>query len=220
MSTSFVKIGLIGFCAVCFGLSLNAATQNQDNENWFVRTKAIEDLYVRVFSTHDTDTTNNTSVDSKLAFCVWEANTNKNNEVTVYMPTTLEYVYQVELLDTNGAALPKKKLAEKIGVKFLDLKPSFTNDTGFELTRVHITPSLGGPYLFFPHKPGYYNGEPFYSPNDLFEIKQSGNYTLRIQFQFIVATNSNIHKTAHVVRFPPLDYPLVKVAAPAKSPPK
>ena len=215
---------LICFWTICLASFLDMTSQAGDNETAktnkvqdlydfagdmeTVKTKIVEDLYVRVFESHGT--TNNTSVNDKLAFCVWETKTNKNDEVTVYMPTTLEYLYQIELLNTNGFALPKTKLAEKVGVKFLDLKPLFANDTGFKLKIQHITPNLGGEYIFFPHKSGDYNGEPYYSPNDLFEIKQPGNYTLRIQFQLIVASSSNIYKTAHIVRFPPLEYPLVK----------
>ena len=204
MLTHFTKIKLIGLCAICLGLFFNVVSQAQDIET--VKTTTVEGLFVRVSS--ENGTTNNTSVNDKLTFCVWRMTT--NNPVTLYMPTAVEYVYQIELLDTNGFALPKKKLAEKIGKEFSDLKPSFANDTGFKLKIQHITPSLGGEYLFFPHKPGYYNGEPFYSPNDLFEIKQPGNYTLRIQFQFVLRTGHDHDKTAHVIRFPALDYPLVK----------
>jgi len=186
-------------------LFFNFVSHAEDIET--VKTKTVEDLCVRVFSSHGT--TNNTPVDDKLAFCVWRMTT--NNSMTLYMPTALEYVYRLELLDTNGSALPPTKLAEKIGVKFLDFKPSFANDTGFNLKILQTDPSLGGEHLFFPHRPGYFNGEHFYSPNDLFEIKQPGNYTLRIQFQFILRTGHGQDKTAHLVRFSPLDYPLVKL---------
>jgi hypothetical protein len=208
MNVTFTEKTRISISTICLAAFLGVAAQAQNTDNWFVRTMTVEDLYVRVFSPHDIDT-NNTSVDNKLAFCVWETKTNKNDEVTVYMPTSVEYLYQLELLDTNGIAQPKKMLAKNVGVKFLDFKPLFANDTGFELTKVHITPSLGGPYLFFPHRSGHYNGNNSYSPDDLFEIKQPGNYSLRIRFQFIVATNSNTYKSAHIVRFPPLDYPLI-----------
>lgn len=218
MRATFTKTKSVAFCTICLMSFWLWTAKAQDNEDWLVRTKTVDGFYVRVFSSHNTDTTNNTSVDNNLAFCVWQATT--SNNVAMYMPTALEYVYQLELLDTNGFALPKKKLAEKIGVKFWDFKPLFDNETGFDLTRVHITPSLGGPYLFFPHRPGHYNGEPNYSPNDLFEIKQPGNYTLRIRFQFIVSADSDRYKSAHVVRFPPLDYPLVRRAGQTNLPSK
>ena len=196
---------IFGGCIICAALFLNTIAQAQDFE--LIKTKTIDGLYIGVFSSNFT--TNGTSTDNKLNFCIWRITT--NNQTTVYVPTALEYIYQLELLDTNGVTLPKTELGKKIGVKFWDLEPSFANDKGFKLAieRAMDEPSIGARNLFFPFKPGY-GGQPFYSPNDLFEIKQPGNYMLRIRFQFIVASDTNVYKTAHIVRFPPLNYPLIK----------
>jgi hypothetical protein len=196
----------VRFCTICAGLFINTIVQAQDFE--MIRTKTIEGIYIGVFSSNVT--TNNTPPDNKLNFCIWQTTT--NNQEIVYMPTAPEYVYQLELLDTNGIALPKTELCKNIGVKYWDFAPSFAKDSGFKLAEEHIVngQGIGARYLFFPHRSGYFNGEPFYSPNDLFEIKNPGNYTLRIRFQFIVASETNVYKTAHIVRFPPLIYPLVK----------
>jgi hypothetical protein len=96
------------------------------------------------------------------------------------MPTALEYIYQLELLDTNGVALPKTELGKKIGENFSDLEPSFANDKGFKLAieRAVEEQGIGARNLFFPYRPTDYHGQSPYSPNDLFEIKKPGNYTL------------------------------------------
>jgi hypothetical protein len=201
---------VVRFFTICLGLFLNTPAHAQDFE--LTKTKAMDGFYISVFSSNFT--TNNTAVNDKLNFCIWRTIT--NNQAIVYMPTALEYVYQLDLLDTNGVALPKTELGKRIGVKFWDLEPSFANNTGFKLSREHTTESgtgIGAQWLFFPTKSGF-GGQPIYSPNDLFEIKQPGNYTLRIRFQIIVASSmADVYKTAHIVRFPPLDYPLVKSAS-------
>jgi hypothetical protein len=198
---------IAGFCAICLGLFLNIVAQAQDFE--LIKTKTMEGFYISVFSSKFT--TNNTPADDKLNYCIWRITT--NSQAIVYMPTALEYVYQLELFDTNGVAMPKTKLGKRVGVKFFDLEPSFTNDTGFKLAREHTTEpgtGIGAQWLFFPEKSGA-GGQPIYSPNDLFEIKNPGNYALRVRFQIIVASSmADVYKTAHVVRFPPLDYPLMK----------
>jgi hypothetical protein len=196
------------FCAASLAvvvLFFKVTVQAQDLE--LIKTKTIDGLYIGItgskFSTNDTPT------NDKLNFGIWRTAT--NNQAIVYIPTALEYIYQLELIDTNGVALPKTELGKKIGVKFLDLEPSFAIDNGFKLARERAMdePSWGGRYLFFPTRAGY-GGQATYSPEDLFEIKRSGNYMLRIHFQIIARTGLGQDETAHVVRFPALDYRLVK----------
>jgi len=172
-----------------------------------IETKAIDGFYIGVASS--AFTTNDTPVDDKLIFGVWKTTT--NNYAMVYIPTEPEYAYQVELLDTNGTAMPKTRLGEQVGRRFFALDTTFSSE-GAQLRRAYATDKPGFPsqYLFFPSKPGH-GGRPVYSPNDLFDIKKPGRFTLRIQFQIIVRTGTGKNKTAHIVRFPPLDYPLVKL---------
>jgi hypothetical protein len=195
----------LGYFSIWLGFFLNAIAPAQGFE--LLKTKAVDGFYIGVFSSNFT--TNETPTDNKLNFCIWRTTT--NNQATVYLPTALEYIYQLELIDTNGVALTKTELGKKVGVKYMDLEPTFANEKGFKLAIQHVMdePGVGARNLFFPFRPGY-GGRPFYSPNDLFESKQPGNYTLRIRFQLIVASSTNVYKTAHIVRFPPLDYPLVK----------
>jgi len=173
----------------------------------FIKTKAVDGFYVGVADSGFA--TNNTPITNQLIFGIWRTTT--NNNATVYIPTAPEFIYQIELLDTNGIAMPKTEFGKTVGTRFLDLDTSFDGNKGFKLRMEHPSygPEFGGQHLFFPTRPGY-KDQRFYSPTDLFEIKDPGNYKLQIHFQIIVRTGLVLDKTAHIVRFPPLDYPLVK----------
>jgi hypothetical protein len=208
MHTYLTNRIILNFHVVCLSavvLFFDAPIQAQNLQ--LTKTKVIDGFYIGVVGSGFT--TNNTTTDNKLNFGIWRTTT--NNQATVYIPTAPEYIFRIELLDTNGIALPKTELGKRVGTKFFDLDTSFDSNKGFKLRieRAMDEPDWGGQYLFFPFRPGY-GGQPFYSPNDLFEIKNPSNYKLQIRFQIIVRTGMASDKTAHIVRFPPLDYPLVK----------
>jgi hypothetical protein len=151
--------------------------------------------------------TNNTPIDGELIFGVWTTNT---NDFSVYVPYEPEYAYECELYDSNGAALPKTPYAKRFGTRYFDLDTSFSNK-GAKLRREYPLheQDLPGQYLFL-RKPDVGNGYIIYTPNDLFIIKNPGKYTLEIRFQIIVRTGRGRDMAAHIVRFPPLEYPIVK----------
>jgi hypothetical protein len=172
-----------------------------------LRTKVIDGFYIRITGT--SFTTTNTPIDDKLSFCICRTTT--NNDARVYMPTAHEYIYKIELFDTNGVEVPKTKLGKDVGTKFFALEPIFNPYKGYKLAiETTVNEGSGWCYLFFPYRPGY-GGQPFYSPNDLFDVSRPGRYTLEICFQFIVRTGVGAGEAAHIVRFPPLDYLLIKI---------
>jgi len=69
-------------------------------------------------------------------------------------------------------------------------------------------PGWGGTALFFPTRPGF-GGQTTHSADDLFVITQPGSYKLCIHFQIITRDGTKSNQL-NVVRFPRLDYPLVK----------
>jgi hypothetical protein len=114
--------------------------------------------------------------------------------------------------------MPKTDYGKRFGSKCLEWDTTFSNE-GAKLQRAVVMrePDTGMHYLFVSSdRDGTYGYT--YSPSDLFIVKKSGRYRLQIRFQMIVQTGSGLDRKAHIVRFPPLYYPLFKVdESPIKS---
>lgn len=144
--------------------------------------------------------TNDTSISDSLAMFAWT--TNRSAWITI--PEKLEYAYQVELLGTNGAAMPKTQLGKMIGTKFFefDSRGSKNGIAVVHLRARKIGEMAGAPLLFYP-----------YRMEDLFRIDKPGRYTLQISFQILTFPRTGPNRsdyTNNLIRFSPLRYPLIK----------
>ena len=199
------KLNILFITAFGF-LTLNAwAEQPPPCADEGVETKIVDGFFIGVSDRYGYT---NTSPDRDLAFSIWT--TNKiwaTNTTRVTFPTKPEFAWQVELFDTNGVAVPKTAAGKKAGTKFLDfglktavLRATFGPEPNAQRwVAMEKTMSRGGLLLF--------------RPSDLFKIEKPGNYTLKIRFQILTFPRTGPNPGEHtndLIRFPPLDYPLVK----------
>lgn len=169
------------------------AAEETMQQPMFIETGVVDGLYIGVTngkgSSHPT-------VDQNLYYMIW---TVTNNGVTVYVPTQSEYAYQIDLVDAKGVLIPKTAEGMNAGTKFNDLNTSFSNENA-KLQRISA----------------YKKNQPV-EPVHLFYIKEHfninkpGTYILHVRFQIIVRTGKGQDRTAHIVRFPVLNYSVVKV---------
>jgi hypothetical protein len=165
-----------------------------------IKTKVIHGFCIGLAGWNSDFYTNNTSSDDSLIFLPWTT----NKPAWIVVPTEPEYAYQVELFDTNGVAMPKTDLGKKAGTKFFDFD-STAYEKGITIKHLHA------------QKIGEVTDSPFlFRPSDLFKVEKPGNYTLRIRFQILAFPRTGPNHgdyTNDLIRFPPLDYPLVKSEA-------
>jgi hypothetical protein len=155
-------------------------------------TKEVDGFVIGVADSHSKNTT---SPSDELIFLPWTT----KRPVWIAVPAKPEYAYRVELLDTNGVAVPKTEAGKEAGSKFYEFGP---RNNEIEVKHLHaerIPDMTAAPLLF--------------RPSDLFQIEKRGAYTLRIQFQILTFPQTGPKRgdyTNHLIRFPPLDYVLVK----------
>lgn len=153
----------------------------------------------------------NSSADGKLNFSIWSTNQNWTNILArVVIPEEPEYAYQAYLYDTNGIAVDKTDAGKKVGVKFQDFnaKSFYIRSSGPPVkegvrSQAIIPRSKSSPYEMLA----------LFRPADLFEIKHSGRYTLRIYFQFLAFRRAGTTSggfTNVLIRPPPIDYPIIQ----------
>jgi hypothetical protein len=147
--------------------------------------------------------TNNTSTDDPIIYVIWTT----GNPAWIAVPAEPEQAFRIELLDTNGLPVPKTDVCRKIGTKFYDFGQKD------KVKHFHVNKKGKGtaaPYLLLPDDP---RALPWPNrPSDLFKIPGPGRYTLRIWFQIVAFPSTGPGRkdyTRDLIRFPPLDYPLV-----------
>jgi hypothetical protein len=162
-----------------------------------IRTEAIRGFCVGLNGRPSDDFTNNTTTESVLSFVPWTT----SSSAWIVVPVEAEYAYQVDMFDTNGVAIPKKELGKKVGSKFFDFDASGSQKG---IATRHL----------FVRKIGEVTGSlSLFRPEDLFQIEKLGKYTLRIRFQILTFPRTGPgHKnyTNDLIRFPAIDYPLIK----------
>jgi len=200
------RVGVACLLAALFIGDLVAGAQ----EGGPVTTKTVDGFYIGVIGSDFS--TNNTFVTNRLSFGIWTTTTTNENS-TIYIPTEPEYIYRIQLFYENNTAMPKTSLGEQVGTRFFDLDTSFAENKkkGAQLRRERAVygQEWGLQFMFFPSRPGH-GGKPIYSPSDLFEIDKPGKYRLEISFQVLIKNGSSPTGTAQIIRFPPIEYPLVK----------
>ena len=147
--------------------------------------------------------TNNTTIDDWLVFLPWTTN---NHTVWISVPVEPEYAYRIELLDTNGLTVPKTARGKRAGSRFddFDAHPSKRGIAIKHLAAHKMDGVTDSPMLF--------------RAADMFKIEKPGLYRLHIQFQILVFPRTGVGRGAYtneLIRFPPLDYPLIKAASPS-----
>jgi len=162
-----------------------------------IRTEVIRGFCVGLYGAHSDDFTNNTTTDAVLEFVPWTT----NESARIVVPREPEYAYQAELFDSNGIVMPKKRLGKMAGSRFFkfDASPSKQGIPIRPLTARRIGEVTGSLSLF--------------RAEDLFQIEKAGKYTLRVRFQILTFPRTGPRRGQHtndLIRFPPLDYPLIK----------
>jgi hypothetical protein len=126
-----------------------------------------------------------------LPFC--STNTGRNY-VELQYPSA-KYGMKIKMVAPDGKEVPKTSLGETFGSKWEKLH-DFKDS------------KLNGVLAYGPYQPdiGAGGGRPLPSPEDLFEMKQPGVYTLEIQMQMFRHTGSTDPNDQHrnLVRFSPI----------------
>ena len=149
--------------------------------------------------------TNKTSTDDAIIYVIWTT----GNPAWVALPADPEYAFRIELLDTNGLPVPKTEACNSIGINFYEFGPK----NKVKVKHYHANRRGRGvalSYLLLPADP---RGSPWPDrASDLFKIPGPGRYTLRVWFQILAFPTTGPGRkdyTRDLIRFPPLDYPLV-----------
>lgn len=159
----------------------------------FIETGVVDGLYIGVANEKGSA---QPTVDQNLFYMVWAVT---NNGVTVYVPKQSEYAYQIDLVNKNGVLIHKTAEGMNVGTKFNDLNTSFSNENA-KLQRISVDKkNQPAEQIHLFHIKDYFN------------INKVGTYSLHIRFQIIVRTGKGKDRTAHIVRFPVLNYSVVKV---------
>jgi len=162
----------------------------------YAETKPVDGYFIGV--TDEFGKTNTLS-HQRLCFAVL---TETHNNAPVFFPGQPEYAYQVQLIDSNGIAVPKTDLGKKAGSKFMEFNTAALHKTEIRTQGAMALKKTEGPGLFL-----------IFRPEDLFQIEKSGNYTLSIRFQIIVFPQIGPHRqdrTNLLIRFPALKYSITK----------
>lgn len=191
-------------------LSWKASATQTNEEPDFVEINAIESkvvdgFYVGLYGVNSAGvgSTNNTSPDDELIYVLWAM----NGPMLCVVPAQREYAYKVELLNSNGVPMPKTAIGKRVGTEFSDF------DAKFYLKGIPIKHLRA-------NKEGHPVETPIlFRPSDLFKVDKPGKYTLRIRFQILAFPKTGPGRrdfTNDLIRFPPLDYPLVQSNVPPK----
>jgi hypothetical protein len=123
------------------------------------------------------------------------------NDTQVYLPPPGQHFCRVAMFDDKGQPLSKTQLATKLDAVFLARTyvlraREFREKYGWK----QLSPCVASPQS----EGGIaYN---FFKPEQLFDIKKPGNYTLTLEFQVLKPAKSLMT----VVTFPPIEVPIVK----------
>jgi hypothetical protein len=197
---------LCGFVAAFVGANARSDQTNQIPQ--FVEIKAVQTetlngFCLGLYGRQSADFTNDTSVDDELVLVAWTTNA----PAWFLIPAEPEYAYQVELFDANGVAVPRTETGKRVGRKFFNFgnAPSKEGIRTKQMRADKKGQPAAMPILF--------------RPRDYFKIDKPGRYTLQIRFQILTFPENRLNRddnTNGLIRFPPLNYPLVKRATMAK----
>jgi hypothetical protein len=169
-----------------------------------------DNLFVRVY--YLTPGSTNIPTVEKINYCVLT----KTNEIaSIYFPK-MDYLCQMQLFDSSGVTIPKTRSGEKYGEQFSNLKAyswEAVNKKG------HNT---SGSIFGFPFsgndrpdmalsRTNATEGRYLPSVQELFKIKEAGNYELLLQFQVFKLIQNGTNHTFRIVHIPPIRIPVIKM---------
>ena len=201
MDSKLAIIAIASFAATLAALASEPATSPSLPELRIdaVKSPIIDGFCVGFAGQHGT---NNTATDDWLDLLSWTTN---KYPVWIAVPADPEYAYKIELLDANGLSVPKTSRGKKAGSKFDDFD-AYPSKHGVAVKRLTA------------HKMDGVTAEPLlFRATDMFEVDKPGRYVLRIQFQILVFPRAGMSRDAYtnkLIRFPPLEYPLLKLPSP------
>jgi hypothetical protein len=118
-----------------------------------------------------------------------------------------EYFCRVTLVDSEGVAVKKSQLGERLGSRFSEVA-EYSRD--LLVINHKDVPKLASA---FPGFGGAQNlrvdGRTKVTPDDLFLIKEKGNYSLQIQFQTFRTSSDDTNPRPRLL-FPPITVPVEK----------
>lgn len=101
------------------------------------------------------------------------------------LPNEVTRFIHVDLLNHNGTPIPKTALGRRFGKHFFINDPEFSDKK--DVRRLNLA-------------------QAWHRPMDIFEIEESGNYTMMISIQFYIAVDGR-HR---FVRYQPIAVPITK----------
>jgi hypothetical protein len=169
--------------------------------NNFKDSEAAENLVVRIDVVGGST---NLSADKKITFGLLEK-TNEANALIVYLPK-MQYFCEMQLLDSNGIAMPKTSTGEKYGDQFSSLKIYSWESVN---KRGHNTGGSDRPDMTLSDTK-VTEGRDLPPVQELFKIKTAGNYKLSLQFQVFKRIGNGTNHTFEIVRLPAVEIPVMK----------
>jgi hypothetical protein len=173
-----------------------------------IRSKPSDDLVltVSVFKTHDMLYTT-----SSIQYG-WLSVTNKYT--MVFLPKD-EYLCCAQMYDSMGNTVPLRSNAKNMGKHFFDLKyPSVDQlwdaiEDRMRIRPPHGTQGAAAESVFAGLKSS--EGRTFPCPEDIFQIKKTGLYKVKLQFQAYERIYKGGHSfTYKLERFEPLEFTVTK----------
>jgi len=192
---------------VAFALALCSSARSGSDHD-IVRTKPVGDLILQVWL----DRTNGIIPSDRSIGYGWFTVTNK---YIIVIPPKDEYLCRAQMFDSKGFAVSPRNSFTNLGKHFFDLKHPTTEqewDAVKDVIRIrpaHGTQSAAPAVVFAGHE----NSEPRYlsCPDDLFDIKSAGRYTLKLQFQAYERIYKGGHTNVYrLERFDPVEFTVTK----------
>ena len=148
--------------------------------------------------------------DGEILFSVYPSSDNSESPTTtlnLFLPSTMEYLWQAVLFDEKGNKVRTTKLGETLGRRFNDVervvvrlpgrKPTFKDLHGRKFQADGFSP------------PGT-TGFVLCQLSDLFKTGPPGKYVLKARFQVYQAFRNGTNSTIRLIRFPEVEYPIVQ----------
>lgn len=182
-------------------IALTMAQADALDAYYFKDSGASENLFVEVVMTSGIA---KLAAEKQITFCILET-TNEIPTPTVYFPKAM-FFCNMQLFNSNGVAVGKTLSGERYGQQFFDLKAyswESVNKVG------HNTGGSERPDMVFVHTNGA-SALKLPSAQELFKVKDAGNYKLLIKFQVFKMIGSGTNHTFRIVQIPQMEVPVVK----------
>jgi len=188
---------LVYTCVVIVSIAQSSFSQT----NQFIDSATADNLFVRIYFQGGKS---NLDAESKIIFGILEK-TNETVAPIIYFPKTA-YFCEMQLIESNGAALSKSYIGEKYGKQFSELR-NYSWDTVNK--RGQNTGGSDKPDMAIVHT-NRTSGPDFPSVQELFKIEKIGEYKLSLQFQVFKMIRSEKNYYFKIVQIPKVEIPICK----------